>query len=67
MTLAVRNNQEAKSIVIGQVSSKSGGKAHNITLGKDGVVYCDCKGWIYSKQTPKTCDHLRRFFAGERS
>jgi len=45
--------------VLCEVGSKSDPKEHHeIRRGHDGVIYCDCLGWRFSKAKPKTCKHL---------
>jgi hypothetical protein len=36
---------------------------HQIKRGKDGRVYCTCKGWRYSRPAFKTCKHLEQYYA----
>jgi hypothetical protein len=30
---------------------------------KDGVYHCNCRGWVFSKEVPKSCKHIRAFLA----
>jgi hypothetical protein len=32
-------------------------KTYNVRR-KDGVLSCNCKGWIFNKQTPRRCKHI---------
>ena len=47
--------------VMAQVEGSKG--MYDITMGNDGVVYCSCWAWKMSKERPKTCKHLRQYFA----
>jgi hypothetical protein len=48
---------------IAAVRSNTSTDTHHIVLGKDGVVYCTCMAWRFSKERPKTCRHLKEYFA----
>lgn len=39
-------------------SSKPGRKPYQLIEGKDGVVYCTCMAWRFSKERPRTCKHM---------
>jgi len=46
-------------MILKEVESRSTyGKTYEIRLGKDGVVYCTCPAWKFSRGN-KTCKHLR--------
>ena len=39
-------------------SRSTPGVSYEVRLGKDGVVYCTCPAWKFSRGA-KTCKHLR--------
>ena len=49
--------------VLARVEGSKG--MYDITMGKDGVVYCSCWAWKMSKDRPKTCKHLRQFLVNK--
>lgn len=48
-------------MVLATAKSKSGNGEHEIRQGRDGVVYCTCPSWRFSKERPRTCKHLAEF------
>lgn len=53
---ATRKGQHAYS---GPCEGTDGNRYHVIRLGADGVLYCDCPSWRFSKGPAKTCKHVR--------
>ena len=51
--------------VLAEYESSSGRKTYQILLGRDGVTYCNCPAWRFSKDRPRTCKHLDKYFAGK--
>lgn len=45
------------------VSGESG-KTYELRTGRDGVFYCTCPAWRYSKDH-KPCKHMRAYLAGD--
>ena len=41
-------------------SSRKGQKPYKVTLKKSGQWHCECKGWMWSKKSPKTCRHIEK-------
>jgi hypothetical protein len=39
-----------------------GDEPYKIRL-KDGIHHCNCKGWIFSKEVPKSCKHIKAYLA----
>lgn len=42
-------------------SSSTPGKNYELREGGDGVVYCTCPAWAFSKDDPKECKHMREW------
>ena len=43
-----------------QSRTESDAEPYKIRL-KDGIHHCNCKGWIFSKEVPKSCKHIKAF------
>lgn len=63
MTVLATFNEEGRGLGQGRTY------AVEVREGKDGVIYCTCLSWRYSKP-PKDCKHLRQirdaFITGDR-
>lgn len=61
----MNNSDNGPLAVLATYPSKSSpGTIYEVRIGKDGVTYCTCRGWINSKTAPKTCTHLRQYIGG---
>jgi hypothetical protein len=57
------NDKIAKyGVVVCHVASNTDRTAepYKIRL-KDGIHHCNCKGWIFSKEVPKSCKHIKAY------
>lgn len=45
-----------------QSRTEPGEEPYKIRL-KDGIHHCNCKGWIFSKEVPKSCKHIKAYLA----
>lgn len=36
------------------------GETYDISI-RDGIYKCACMAWVFSKETPKTCKHLKTY------
>lgn len=45
--------------VLAKVQSESSDRRYEIRMGSNNAVYCECKGWQFSKTG--TCKHIERF------
>jgi hypothetical protein len=50
-----------KPTVLAVVESTRTGEQYEIRLGKDGVTFCACMGWRFSKERPRSCTHVREY------
>ena len=39
-------------------STQTPGVSYSVFADPNGVIWCSCKAWVYSKSTPRTCKHL---------
>lgn len=46
-------------------SSTDASKNHEIRMGSDDRVYCNCPSWRFSKGEQKTCKHIKQFRASK--
>lgn len=51
-------------VVLSQIESKTGNGKYEVRQGNDGVVYCTCPAWRFSK--PHDCIHLREMRGEEK-
>lgn len=42
-------------------SASNPARKYEIRQGADGVIYCCCLGWQFSREHPKSCRHLRLY------
>jgi hypothetical protein len=49
-------------VVVCHVASHTspGEEPYKIRL-KDGIHHCNCKGFVFSKEVPKSCKHIKRY------
>ena len=51
-----------KSRVLARIASFSRpAMAYEIREGAEGVAYCSCPAWAFSKARPRSCKHLNLF------
>lgn len=60
--MAMSENDKIKKYgpVVCHVKSRESGDEYQIRL-KDGVHHCNCRGFIFSKEVPKSCKHIKAF------
>ena len=54
---------KAERQLLAQVQSQKTGDIYDIRRGADGVTFCTCPGWRFSKLRPRECKHLRAYLA----
>jgi predicted nucleic acid-binding Zn finger protein len=47
-------------MVLATIKSSKGNREYQICQGQDGIVYCTCPAWRFSKGE-KTCKHLQGY------
>ena len=40
-------------------STSNRDRKYDLVQAEDGVVYCTCPAWRFSKERPRSCKHLR--------
>lgn len=47
--------------VLARLPSQTSGVKYELREGADGVPYCTCPAWRFSRSRPRDCKHLRTF------
>ena len=42
-------------------SSSNPSRSYQLIEGHDGVVYCSCPAWRFSKERPRICKHMKQW------
>lgn len=54
-----RKEEHQEGRVIRTWPSKSNpNRSYELREGSDGVIYCSCPAWAFSKVRPKSCKHM---------
>ena len=53
----LREDEDKGELIRTWPNSKGTG-VYELRMGKDGVVYCSCPAWRFSKERPRSCKHM---------
>jgi len=64
MAMTENDKIQKYGVVVCHVQSRTdpGEEPYKIRLN-DGIHHCNCKGWIFSKEVPKSCKHIKAYLA----